>query len=147
MSLAQVTLGAGKSDPVDILATLAIVTLFIALMYTIGAWNRQRTARRTLQAQLQGQRQQTSLEQQQFERRRSEQQDQFNALALKKLGIELQLMEMELNARQQNESRRDAMDEMNQTGLEKLRLEIQSLKLHIKEQRSRVDDYGQHEDE
>ncbi|MGD9790782.1 MAG: hypothetical protein AB7Q00_11690 [Phycisphaerales bacterium] len=76
-----------------------------------------------------------------------EQHLQLNDLAAQKmrqeiemLGLQLQLAKQEVNARLERHDYHDAV-------MEKTRLEIESLKLHIKEQKKRLDEFGEFREE
>ncbi len=76
-----------------------------------------------------------------------EQHLQLNELAAQKmrqeiemLGLQLQLAKQEVNARLERHDYHDAV-------MEKTRLEIESLKLHIKEQKKRLDEFGEFREE
>ncbi|MDX2131662.1 MAG: hypothetical protein SFY69_06395 [Planctomycetota bacterium] len=72
-----------------------------------------------------------------------EQHRRLNDLAYRKMGLEVQALEVQLKLMESDLRRRDEAGEHAEAALQKVRLEIDSLRLHIREQRKRVDDYGQ----
>jgi hypothetical protein len=75
-----------------------------------------------------------------------EQHRQMNTLAIEKLKLELQALQTQLRMMEADIRRRSDASEVHETMLHKTRLEVESLKLHIREQRKRLDDYGQFEE-
>lgn len=74
-----------------------------------------------------------------------EQHKQMNELTIAKLRMELKLMESQFESMAATDERRSGADAFNRQMMEKAKLEVESLKLHIREQRKRLDDYGQYE--
>lgn len=82
-----------------------------------------------------------------LELRSTQQNVEINELVKRKIDLEIRLMEMEVEQRRANERRLTEADGYNRTQVDKLRLEIESLKLHIREQRSRIDDFRANDDD
>jgi hypothetical protein len=70
----------------------------------------------------------------------------LNERQLLKLDAELVLMQGQQKLMEGELRRRDEAAEFHAAMMEKTRLEVESLKLHIREQRKRLDDYGQYDD-
>jgi peptidoglycan hydrolase CwlO-like protein len=72
-----------------------------------------------------------------------EQHRQLNDLTRRKLELELKLMETQLRIMEADIHKREESTDFHNTMIQKTQLEIDSLRLHIREQRKRLDDYGQ----
>jgi septal ring factor EnvC (AmiA/AmiB activator) len=74
-----------------------------------------------------------------------EQHRRLNELAHQKMSLEIRALETQIKLMEADLRRRDDAGEHASAALEKTRLEVESLRLHIREQRKRLDDYGQFE--
>lgn len=75
-----------------------------------------------------------------------EQHRQMNELALQKIRLEVQALTTQLKLMESDLRRRTDAEAFHDLMTEKARVEIEALRLQVREQRKRLDDYGQFED-
>lgn len=87
-------------------------------------------------------RQQFQAEQAQREQYHFEQGQMINQTGLKKMQLETQLLQVQVQIAEHELAARQRNENINSVAIEKLRLEVESLKLHIREQHKRLDDFS-----
>jgi len=137
--------------------TETVIAVLLALCAILGiALFIERRSRRRLEAEvvqaIQAQQQSMQGQAQAMEAAQQREQVMFdqhksmNQLTIDKVGLELQALQTQLKLMETDLRRRGDAGEYHAAMMEKTRLELESLKLHIREQRKRLDDYGQYED-
>lgn len=86
-------------------------------------------------------RQQFQAEHSRREQVHFEQGQMINQVGLKKMQLETQLLQVQVQIAEHELAARQRGEQINAVAIEKLRLEVESLKLHIREQHKRLDDF------
>lgn len=140
-----VTVRSDRSDD-DALIWLMMAGVFIVFVIFFRAWwNKQGLRRREVEAVEQQQRQ--HLAQLQRDEKAYSQHVSLNDLTARKLELEAQLMQLQLETASNERRVREQNDEYHKLMVQKAQLEIQSLKLHIREQLKRNEDFTSYDEE
>lgn len=131
-----------------VLVSLFVIAPILAMLYVFlerAARQRERRLAGLLMS-MQMQREQAAGVDSERERVMYQLHRDLNERQVLKLDAELVLLQGQQKLMESELRRRDEAAEFHAAMMEKTRLEVESLKLHIREQRKRLDDYGQYDD-
>lgn len=118
-----------------IAANFAWLVLVVLLAVSTVTWIRRR---RAIDAQAAAAAR-ANMQREQFH---FEQGQSINQTGLKKMQLETQLLQTQVQIAEHELASRQRHEQINSVAIEKLRLEVESLKLHIREQHKRLDDFS-----
>ncbi|MBI1190938.1 MAG: hypothetical protein GC200_09695 [Tepidisphaera sp.] len=140
-SLLAVSTPAEDSRQAEIFLALTLsVVLAVVVVSLFNNFNTRKQRKATLAES--AARQRFQAEQAQREQFHFEQGQMINQVGLKKMQLETQLLQTQVQIAEHELAARQRHEQINSVAIEKLRLEVESLKLHIREQHKRLDDFS-----
>lgn len=125
--------------PLALFALAVVILLLVGVALAANLSNRKQ--RKAALAETAA-RQQFQAEQSRREQFHFEQGQMINQVGLKKMQLETQLLQVQVQIAEHELAARQRNENINSVAIEKLRLEVESLKLHIREQHKRLDDFS-----